>query len=331
MNRIKNRQDETGYFAERPVLLVAGLFLLAAVPIGMMMVLMYGSVSGNEFSPDDFTRRHFEYQRIPWLDWTISGIEYTDVTPELEQSLTISGLINKSKPTGSKQKTWHLYHDSGVPDSHGCDARFLTTYLDFSDWDSSTATSTPFWLKWNEQFPLSATIFWPMIADLARNEMYLIIPNVMRFALNTTNDEPERFQSKLNELTRASWITSGELDLQLGNYQRATERLIRAQLIDSSSEVATLIDRCRDQVAEFSGIKLRAEAAAKRLESEITAALAKKDRSIPSGGKSEINDKKNSTSKGESLPDDIPAEAADDSVADGPANAASDLMERSDP
>ena len=173
MNSNNPKEYEAGYFAERPILLVAGLFLLAAIPIGMLMLFAYGTVRGSEFSPDDFTRREFAYQQIPWLNWTVSGIEYTDITQELEQTLTTDRLIRRRTPSKGQKKTWHLYYDSAVPDSHACDARFLTTYLDFDDWDSKTATSTPFWLKWNEKFPQSAKIFWPTVADLARNEMYL--------------------------------------------------------------------------------------------------------------------------------------------------------------
>lgn len=318
MNQSNTREYEKGYFAERPILLVAGLFMLAAIPIGMMMVLMYGSVSGNEFSPDDFTRRQFVYQRIPWLDWTISGIEYTDITPELEQSLTISGLIDERKSKGGKQQTWHLYHDSGVPDSHACDARFLTTYLDFSDWDSGTATSTPFWLKWNEQFPQSAKIFWPTIADLARNEMYLIIPDVMRFAMNVTDDQLGSFQTELNELMRASWITSAESDLQLVDSHRAAERLIRAQLIESSSELTALIDRCRNDVEEFSKIELRAEAAAEHLKNEIAESIARKENSGQLDKVTESDDEADSGDNGEPSPNTITAEAADTSVSNDP-------------
>ena len=144
MNSSTSRDHEPGYFAERPILVVAGLFLLAAIPIGMMMMFIYGTVQGSEFSPDDFTRRDFSYQQIPWLNWTVSGIEYNNVTPELEQTLITSRLIKRKKLAKGVKKTWHLYDDSAVPDSHACDARFLTTYLDFDDWDSKTAVSTPF-------------------------------------------------------------------------------------------------------------------------------------------------------------------------------------------
>jgi len=274
MNSSNTKEYESGYLAERPILLVAGLVAIAAIPIGLLMALIYGTVRGTEFSPDDFSRRDFSYQQVPWLNWTVSGIEYIDSTPELEQTLLTDRLIQRRKLAGGQTKTWHLSYDSDVPDSHACDARFLTKYLDFNDWDSKTATSTPFWLKWNEEFPQSAKIFWPTIADLARREMYLSIPEVMRFALDVVKDQPSSFQSDLNELIRKSWITAGEADFQNGNYQRAAERFCRAEAIAQSGELTKLIGQCQNKVDDFPEIQSRAAATTVELEAEIVKALS---------------------------------------------------------
>ena len=282
MNSGNTRSYEPGYFAQRPIFLVAGLSLLASIPIGMIMLFLFGTVRGSEFSPDDFTRRHFSYQQIPWVNWTVFGIEYDDITPELEQTLISDGLISRRAPAKGKKKTWHLYDDVAVPDSHACDARFLTSYLDFSDWDSKNATATPFWLKWNEKFPLSAKILWPTVADLARNEMYLVIPDVMRLALNVAKDQPESFQSDLNKLTQKGWILAGESDLQTGKYQRAAKRFCRAELIDSSGQsdsqsskpLAALIQQCRTKTDQFDDIQSHAVEVADELKAEIDDALS---------------------------------------------------------
>jgi hypothetical protein len=284
MKSNNSKDYESGYVAERPILLVAGLFALAAIPICMLLLLAYGTVRGSEFSPDDFTRRQFAYQQIPWLNWTVSGIEYTDITLELEQTLTTDRLIRRKTHSKGQKKTWHLFYDSAVPDSHACDARFLTTYLDFADWDSTTATSTPFWLKWNKKFPQSARIFWPTVADLARNEMYLTMPDVMRFALNTAEDQPKLFQDNLNKVTKQCWISAGEADFQSGEFQRAAERFCRAKLIDSSSEsnkrasnqLADLIEQCRSKVDQFTDIRSRAVDSMDELNDEIADALSNK-------------------------------------------------------
>ena len=85
--------------------------------------------------------------------------------------------------------------------------------------------------------------------------MYLSIPDVMRFALNVTDDQPDSFKSDLNKLTRANWITAGESDLQLENYQRATKRFIRADLMGSDKETTELLDQCRPELADYDSVK----------------------------------------------------------------------------
>jgi len=285
MNSSNAKESERGYLAERPILLVAGLVAIAAIPIGLLLALVYGAVRGTEFSPDDFSRRDFSYLQVPWLNWTVSGIEYIDNTPELEQTLLTDRLIQRKKLVGKQTKTWHLSYDSDVPGSHACDARFLTKYLDFYDWDSKTATSTPFWLKWNEEFPLSAKIFWPTIADLARREMYLSIPEVMRLALDVDKDQPRSFRSDLDELIRKSWITAGEADFQTGNYQRAAERLCRAEAIAQSDELTKLIGQCQSKVDDFPEIQSRAAATAIEVETEIVNALSDDNATGTSSGK----------------------------------------------
>lgn len=285
MNSSNTNEYESGYLAERPILMVAGLVAIAAIPIGLLMALVYGSVRGTEFSPDDFSRRDFSYQQVPWLNWTISGIEYTDRVPELEQTLLTERLIKRRKRAGGEPKTWHLSYDADVPDSHACDARILTKYLDFEDWDSKNAISTPFWLKWNKKFPQSAKIFWPTVADLARGEMYLSIPQVMRFALDVVKDQPDSFQTGLNEVIRKSWVTAGEADFQTGNYQRAAERLCRAKAIAPSGKLAKLIGQCQSKADDFSAIQSRAAASAEELKAEILEALSDDDGTQSSSGK----------------------------------------------
>jgi hypothetical protein len=235
--------------------MVVGLIFLATIPIGLIVFATRGYVSGSEFSPDDFTRRHFSYQQLPWLNWTISGIEYNDVTPELEQSLMKNGLIERRVPPTGQSKTWHLFWDARVPDSHGCDARFLTSYLDFSDWDATTATSKPYWLTWNEAHPDSAKVFWPTIADLARNEMYLVIPTIMRFAMDQSDDDAALFQTELNTFVQQGWFNVGETQLRKGDFGLAVKCLLRAKQLNASDEIEMLLNRCRNQVDNFDQLK----------------------------------------------------------------------------
>ena len=112
--------------------------------------------------------------------------------------------------------------------------------------------------------------------------MYLVIPDVMRMALNVVKDQPTSFQSDLNELTQKGWILAGESDFQTGKYQRAAKRFCRAELIDSAGQsdnqsskpLAALIQQCRTKTDQFDDIQSNAVDMADELKTEIADALS---------------------------------------------------------
>jgi hypothetical protein len=249
--------------------MVPMLCLLAAIPIGFIVISSLGAVRGSEFSPSDFTRRTFSYQQIPWVEWTLSGIQYDSVTPELDQTLVTEGFITATPSTAKANKTWHLYEDSAVPNSHDCDARFLTDYLDLHDWDEATSVSTPYWITWNQQFPRSAKVFWPTVADVARHEMYLRMPTMMQFAMERTKDNADDFRQALQRLTAAAWLELGKIDFQLGDFNRAALRLSRAKLLKETDDGTMLLDLCKKEVDDFDLISAQAKIAHESLNAAI--------------------------------------------------------------
>ena len=115
---------------------------------------------------------------------------YSDKTSDLEKSLTADRLI---RSVILKKKRWHLVSDFGSSViSHQCDARFLTGYLDKLDNDGNS-----YWDTWNTDFPKCAKVFWPEVAELARDEMYLKIADVMRVAMSVSKDDPVPLGPKL--------------------------------------------------------------------------------------------------------------------------------------
>jgi hypothetical protein len=117
-----------------------------------------------------------------------------------------------------------------------CDARFLLDYLDLPGTESNS-----YWEQWNDKHPQLAKIFWPVIADLARHEMYLAIPDIMRMAMavdaeadqqsGVKIDQPasaESFHTRLNQMAADGYSTFGELDQQAGRTERAKIRFQRA-------------------------------------------------------------------------------------------------------
>lgn len=218
------------------IALLTGLIL---VPIGFLVLVAAGQISGQEFSPDDFSRRSFEYNQTPWFNWILFQKTYSDQTTTLEESLVIDGFV---VPVINKKKKWHLICDSGTGSrltSHECDARFLTDYLDLTNDEGDY-----YWTQWNTDYPQSAKIFWPKIVDLARNQMYLKIPEVMQFAMEIQLDEPDGFEEVLNGMIAQAYLELGRLDRELNRLERAKIRINRAIEIQPSEEASEELSKC---------------------------------------------------------------------------------------
>jgi tetratricopeptide (TPR) repeat protein len=221
------------------------------IPLVLLVLFVMGMTNGEEFSPDDFSRRSFYYNRVPLLKWTVIGKQYSDTTSDLEQTLLADGLI---PPTANKTKVWHLSSDTaGTFDgylTYECDARFLTEYLDLLD-----SNASPYWIAWNSKYPDTAKVFWPLVADLARHEMYLAVPDIMRYAMSVESDEePEKFEDRLNELVANAYLDLGEIDLTADRLSRASDRLTRSIELVPSPEAYQL----RADVFESLGQQTRA-------------------------------------------------------------------------
>ena len=216
---------------------------IVALPVISIMVYGSGERSGKEFSPDDFMERRFSYNQTPLVNWVLRKKTYSDSTPFVAKELIAEGLII---PIRSKIKPWHLTSDSGssVVVSHDCDARFLTEMLDEIGDDNESY----FWLQWNEKYPKSAKIFWPMIADLARKEMYLKIPEVLDWASEVESDNPEEFEKLLNEKVALLYLEMGTIDFDLNRHLRAGIRLKRSLELADRNETQKKLDECLEKL-----------------------------------------------------------------------------------
>lgn len=149
---------------------LGGLLLLG----GFLLLLMVatGSVEGEEFSPDDFGRRHFSYVRADWFPVTLAGIQYTNITDPLVTSLVNQGLI---VPTGNANQKWDLVSDNRMrQDSTAYDAKILCRYLDLRMINGDLVLD-----DWATKNPEHAKVLWPAVAQLARSGDYSRISLLM--------------------------------------------------------------------------------------------------------------------------------------------------------
>lgn len=176
-----------------PTLIVV-LMLLLAIPLGGLILVSTGQMFGEEFSPDDFSSRSFSYNHVPWLNMTITGTEYEDCTGVLAQELRRDGWI----PTSSHSpQRWHLVSDIHQPESSpDYDARFLLDFLKLP----------AVWSTFNQEQPDKAKVFWPAVAHLARNEMYVYVPSIMQLGLSHGEHSLETFTKELNRRVAKAYV-----------------------------------------------------------------------------------------------------------------------------
>ena len=182
---------------------ILGVCLLIVLPF-LMYLYIGGQVTGEEFSPDDFSRRQFSYNIVPIFNICIKGIEHHDKTPVLEQTLLNDGLLGEIGEGNSsadvdaasqaaapaKQKRWHLVRDSASNlESRDFDANLLIRFLDLYDSEYESI-----WIKFNEDHPDLASEFWPIVADMARHYLYVELTEIMAKATVIDSESVDDFR-----------------------------------------------------------------------------------------------------------------------------------------
>ena len=227
------------------------IFLLISVLgllVGLLVLTLSGNIEGREFSPDNFAIRRFSYTKIPYLDWVINEKKIDEETVPIQQELIDLGLL----PRNSTAKNWHLISESNLSNSllpPECDARFLTHYLDLKDSEYADV-----FLKWNLEHPDLAPLFWPHVIEMARQESYLKIPEIMEFALTDCQKNPTEFSDGLNTLVAQAYLELAEIDYDLGRLERAKVRLQLSLDAESSGAAQNLLDKVSN-----SGVKETAQ------------------------------------------------------------------------
>ncbi|MBC8353497.1 MAG: hypothetical protein H8E66_15980 [Planctomycetes bacterium] len=193
-------------------LLLTGIVLVYAV-------LYFGSVTGEEFSPDTFKRRKFSYLELPLFRVQISPTRRTDNTNDLEKYLVAQKLL----ATGAKpENRWDLVFGSqGVRYGFQGDARILCQYLDATNKDGDNI-----WLKWSEEHVEMAKVVWPAIAKVARQELYSFIPELFVLARSATT--PDQLQQSIDQTLADKYLMTAETFKALNEDDFAAELFAEA-------------------------------------------------------------------------------------------------------
>lgn len=231
---------------------VGAIFALLA---GLLTLYAVSSRSGTEFCPETFAMRSFNYNKMPLTGWVMSGIQYSDHSSFVGRTLVADKWIVEIP-----EKRWDLVTESKPFSpaivSDDCDARFLVNVLSEYEFDKATTSSNNRWLTWSNKHDACAQVLWPLIAKLARMDMYLAIPELMEFARHQAvqDDDPNadkeviktevaKFTAELNRRTAESLFRFAQADEANGKKTRALRRYTLAAKIDNHPQAIASRDR----------------------------------------------------------------------------------------
>lgn len=219
---------------------------VVALPF-LFYLIIGGRVDGEEFSPDDFSRRYFSYNIMPIFKICLRGIEYHDKTPVFEQTLLADGYLGKNVANSDSTRSWHLVYDSASDlESRDFDARLLIRFLDLLDDQYESI-----WIKWNEDYPQLANSFWPIVADLARNYLYVELTEIMARARVLSDDQIDEFEQFMLAKASTAFLNLAEQRKADGDFKGALELYQNSNDLLPSQRAAAGRVQCLDQLGKI--------------------------------------------------------------------------------
>ena len=198
----------------------AALAALVTAAATLLVVLVFGSVTGEEFSPGSFDRRQFSYLEIPLLRLQVSPVRRELRTGPLESYLAANNLIPPAD--AASRSRWDLVAvlrglASDDPGGTGWgDAQILCQYLDSVD-----SQGTNVWLDWTQRNPSLASVLWPMVAKIARHGLYMMVPDMLAAAQRCRTGT--ELQQSLDRLVSKRCLELANWMQALGQHDRAVE------------------------------------------------------------------------------------------------------------
>jgi tetratricopeptide (TPR) repeat protein len=217
-SRNHSRQDQQPR-SQLALFIVVGA--LVTIGVVLLTIAQYGLVTGEEFSAENFTRRQFTYYEIPMVGLQVWPIDRTDKTNDLERFLLNEKLIEEVKTSDARRRWDLILATHGSPDgtqlvfSEG-QARILSSYLDAVDADKKNV-----WMEWSKQHQELAKVVWPVVAKLARQELYVFIPDLLLAARGAA--DAAAFKQRMDLMLAEKYFDLAKTQQQLGRHELAVE------------------------------------------------------------------------------------------------------------
>ncbi len=231
--------------------ILTGLICFAGVlMVGVIVTFAFGGVQGEEFSPDTFTRRRYEYYEVPLFRVQVGPISRVSNSGPVEQTIVGQNYVQAQN---SQKPRWDLVWENGVdPKSNECDARILCAYLDAADGDGNLI-----WLGWTSDNSALAKVLWPAVAKVARQGLYVFVPDLMEQA--STARDAIGLRKQIDETLAEKYHRLATARHGLGEYKAAVEYFSEALAHD-----AACVDALEGRAKSYDKLEERDQADADR-------------------------------------------------------------------
>lgn len=149
----------------------AGLFFFVVVLFGLSIFISSGSINGEEFCPETFQVRRFEYSRIPWTQIRLAPTLYSS-------SSAVNGtfgILKKLKTVPASRWDVIEVRQSNIVNVR--DPHLLVRLL-----STKSANGASYWEEWTVRHDDLAILFWPMVQRAAIENKYRIMPDLFDLA-----------------------------------------------------------------------------------------------------------------------------------------------------
>jgi hypothetical protein len=229
------RHLRVGWFR---TIVVVCVILVAGAVLALMLIMGLGLVTGEEFSPDTFQQRTFTYYQIPLLRIQITPVFRDSATTGVDRYLSGNGFLASARPS----PRWHVVRAIGAGWGHWIgDAQILCNYLDQTDEQGAYV-----WLRWSKEHPELAKCLWPTIVELARENLYMFVPELMVLAQSAR--DADQLSRELADTLADSYVWLAEIHQQLGDHSNAIRYFDQA-LARRSNYVKAVEGRARSYAA----------------------------------------------------------------------------------
>jgi hypothetical protein len=193
------------------LLLATGLATIIGLSI---LILALGTRRGTEFSPHLFQQRDYTFVRLPLTDLQITPAAKSMTTNPPMTHLTTQGLV---QPIAQGAR-WDAAEFPGAADRFPRgDVAVILQYLDAVDSHGELV-----WLQWTKDHPDYAKSLWPAVALLARDGLYLPLPELFSIArLAPQGESAEAFGQTIDRWLFEQYRWYADAEQQQGNTERA--------------------------------------------------------------------------------------------------------------